>query len=174
MKEKDLIPFSEIENLDEDECSTCYTFEQINERTKDLRNKIDLQGLICPICGNLLEEENKTIAIMGANFYDENHDVKLSKIYYCDNCHKRFYNNISEVIYNGNHDIYYTGADYYLNNEDTNYIKKEIDELLNNKIENYTKRIKSGEDLDDWNLKTWMEYDIEHLVAKMLYEKGLK
>lgn len=175
MKTKDLIPLSEIQNIDDEECDTCYTFEKINERTEELRAKIDNIGFICPICREVLDEETtETIAIMGANFYSENHDVKLSKIYYCNKCEKYFYNNISEVIYNGSHDIYYTGADHYLSREDADKIKKDIDTLLTNDINQYTDRIKKGENLDSWNLKTWISYKIEELVAKILDAKGLK
>ncbi len=176
MKIKNLISLSEIQSIDEDECNTCYTFEKINERTQDLRVKIDLVGFICPICNETLEEQiNKTIAIMGTNFYNENHDVKLSKIYYCNKCEKLYYNNISEVTYNASHDIYYTGADYYLSRQETDDIKKNIDELLTENIEQYTSRIKNGEkDLNSCNLKTWIGYKIESLVAQILFNKGIK
>ena len=175
MKIKDLISISEIQNIDDEECDTCYTFEKINERTKELRNKIDSIGFICPLCGEVLEEEtSETIAIMGTNFYNENHDVKLSKIYHCDKCNKLFYNNISEVIYNGNHDIYYTGANYYLSREESDKISKQLSDLLTADIDQYTNRIKKGENLDSWNLKTWISHKIESLIADILDGKGLK
>ena len=78
------------------------------------------------------------------------------------------------IVYNGNHDIYYSGGKAYMPTLDNNELRKIVREKLGKTFDQYTKRVRKEKDLGVENLLTWTSYDIEHIIAQILYEKGLK
>jgi hypothetical protein len=163
MKYKDILNLDE--NKDYDFCSICKVHEEAY-------NKIENQ-YVCK-CGTVLYDlnENEDWTVVGeANYYDKEHEINKYIVLECYECGKRYALIPTEVIYNANHDIYYTGGKNYLI-EDIS--EERIKKGIMKNIEQYTKRIKAGENLDSWNLYTWISYELEHIIAEYLYEKGFK
>lgn len=173
MKEKDLI--KKKSDIPEYECECCYTADKAREKLKDQMEFLAMgfDEMYCPYCGNLVATIGSDVVI-GANFYNPEHNVYARRIYECDKCNKTFMQDLTEIIYNANHDVYYTGADEYLMPDDCKELEQDIRNKIHEKMKQYTDRLKKGDDLTEWNIETWLHFAMEHIIAKWLYKKGLK
>lgn len=156
--------------FNEDDCEVCYFHEQAD-------NKIN--GLECPYCHKIINniEDLQHEEIIGET---NNCDIEVLKeenflripVFDCPHCHETIGLYPIPISNSNSHDVYYTGGKEYLPEIDFNKLINESD--IENLIKNYTNRIQNGENLTSWNLKTWLEYEIEHIIAKVLFDKGLK
>jgi hypothetical protein len=170
MKSEDII---KEDDIPENECECCCLHKKAYEILKD--------EILCPKCNQPLEEGGAGydgyVVVGEGNYYNREHKIGKYPILSCNNCgsdYREIYALMPiPIIYNGNHDIFYTGGKDYLI-EDTDKINQSIKEKILPSIEQYTNRIKSGENLESWNLLTWIQYKIEHVIAEFLYENGYK
>ena len=175
MKAKDII---KAVDCPEEECNICHLHKKAEKLLQD-RNVVKIT---CPHCNESIDCDwdnfdpyGHDIQIVGEtnmNMYDDNEEINACPIGQCSKCGERFAFMPTPIIYNANHDIYYTGGKHDLTKSIDN---KKIKESILPLIKNYTDRIKSGEKtLNENNLYTWIEYEIEHLIAEYLYDNGLK
>jgi DNA-directed RNA polymerase subunit RPC12/RpoP len=155
---KELIP--------EDDCEVC----TLHDIARDMLR----ETMQCPHCGKHVSvdkiEYNGEFNIVGeTNYYSENQNIENMLTIECPHCNMFIGFKPIPLIYNGNHDIYYTGGKDYLVTD-----KIQLTEDIKKSIEQYTDRIKAGENLSAWNLETWIEYGVEHMIAEILFKHGLK
>lgn len=164
MKAEEIIKKEEIP---EDECEVCYLHDKAHEV---IGNKI-----LCPHCGKDINDKEEiqcdmeTIIVEETNTYESDETIENMLVVQCKHCNKYIGFKAIPIIYNGNHDIYYTGGKDYLPNE-----KIKISDEIKKNIKQYTDRIKAGENLQPYNLELWIEYEIEHIIAETLYKHGYK
>lgn len=186
MKEKDIINFEELkktnpELFDNDDgyndCEICKTHEEAYKKLS-----VDTTSTIAtPVCDKCMCSmiEEKDAIVSETNFSNPDGDIGYYSIFRCPKCNKLYAMMPIEIQYNGNHDIYYTGGKYYLVDDNMREVCNEIFETILPSVKQYIDRKLNPEDshdinLDEWNYKTWIRYDIEHAIAKILYERGFK
>jgi hypothetical protein len=171
MKSSEIISPDEAKQIQDEECLVCELHKRAYEKLKD--------GIHCPHCNASLTKDNEVIifpdekyTVVGeVNFYSENQDIRKLYVQQCDHCSEYFAITTEKIIYNANHDIYYTGGRSYLSDHKKDFkIKEKIRPL----IEDFYNRVKEGENLKPWNLEIWLEYEIEHIIANYLFENGYK
>ena len=112
------------------------------------------------------------------NSGEDNEKLYLAFSGSCPKCDKRYALLPEKITWNANHDVYYTGGRRYLQDKDRDFLVsgfgKRFSDLVRNEVEQYTTRIKSGENLDSWNLTSWLSNKIEQFIADELYSRGLK
>ena len=203
MKERDIVDFSKFyknkdgylvdENNEEVGCEICYTHKKAYEKFKvdeDL-NVEKISSPICPICGEPLSRRyNNTTECFNAvvseyNGSNPNGNIGFYSIWECEHC-KDYYGNkmtyalIPEpIIYNGNHDIFYTGGKYYIRTPEEEELLELVKAKVMPSIMQYIRRVinpKDGFDksLSEDNLKYWCSNDIEHAIAEWMYNHGFK
>jgi DNA-directed RNA polymerase subunit RPC12/RpoP len=128
----------------------------------------------CPHCNKTINTDRVDYTgeykIVGeTNYYSENQNIENMLTIECPHCNKSIGFKAIPIIYNGNHDIYYTGGKDYLVTD-----KIKLSNEIKQSIQQYTDRLKAGENLSSWNLETWIEYGIEHMIAEILFKHGLK
>lgn len=167
MKAEDII--KEV-NIPEEECGVCYLHERAHEKLP--------KSILCPYaeCGKEIyyRDLNTTrdVVIVGeTNGYDAEENITRMIVEECPHCKKPIMFRPMPVIYNGNHDIYYTGGKKYIPEKHGEF---NLPQSMKDKIINYHERVKAGENLEPWNLILWLERDVEAMVAEKLYEIGLK
>jgi len=161
MKAKDILLEKDIH---EDDCGVCKLHERAYKVVK----------VCCPHCGKEIDTEymmNHDITVVGeVNYYSEDQVIEKMQVFDCEHCVQKVGMKLIPVQYNGNHDIYYTGGKDYLLTE-----KVGLTPEMEASIDQFVRRLKEGEDhLSAWNLKTWLRHDMEHEIARILHEKGLK
>ena len=155
MKIKDFIEKNNF-SPGEDECNLCA-----------LHSSFD-HGMECPKCGTEIYIEDSEMTVVSESI-SVDLDEKIYKMPMLEcNCGAYIALIPTEIIWNANHDVYYTGGKKYVL-EDINFKHK-----LLPLIQHYHDRILNGEKLEPWNLETWLQYEIEHIIAEYLYEQGLK
>lgn len=199
-KESDII---DLETVSEDDCDTCATHEAAykffknklreafkekwNEDTLDFCNSNQIfseeemigKAVLCPVCNKPMTKgysgyENNVV-ITWDNGTNPDGEVGYYPIYECEHCEKPYALIPTQVHYNANHDIFYSGGKCFLNYDDEELLKSKVKDKMLQSIEQYTRRIKDGEtSLDSWNLNYWLQGDIEHAIAEFLYEAGYK
>ena len=177
-KQNNIISREEIEKLNEDICDVCYLHEQAKTFFQEkCVQKSDKQIYdLCPICNERLQIYNENYDVIGGhNEYTEEEIISYNQIKVCSNCNKYFAMMPIEIIYNGNHDIFYTGGNCFFNKTEKELLMKKIKDSLTKSTEQFVKRIRTGDkSLNEWNLEYWNENEIEHAIAEFLYKKGLK
>lgn len=155
------------EDIPEDDCEVCHLHEEAYEALP--------KALSCPHCNAQITKVNITqgeLSIVGeTNFYSPDQIVRMMAVEMCGECGNRYGLLPVPISYNGNHDIYYTGGQRYIVNEDGDF---KLSDEMKFHINNYHERLLAGEDLEPQNLIVWLSYDIEHMVAERLYKYGLK
>lgn len=159
------------EDIHEDDCGVCKLHEEAYKKLK----------YVCPHCNETIKLEeglmdntiqlDDTATVVGeVNYYDPEQNLELMPMVKCGGCHKYIGLKLIPIIYNGNHDIYYTGGkDYLATGEDI-----KMSDEMKKQIEQFTTRLKAGENLNAWNLIMWLEGSMQHQVAAELYKRGLK
>lgn len=172
MKVKELLTKEEATKIAEEECLVCKVHEIAAEKIPN--------GIKCPHCGEyntiyqLIDDDidDKYSVVGEVNYVDDEMEQNIEKylVGTCIHCDKHIALIPQEIIYNANHDILYTGGKDYL----IDYNGLGDFSSITKSIEQYTTRIKNGENLQPINLSTWIRYDIEHIIAEYLYKKGFK
>lgn len=179
MKEKDIVDFTKMEQVDENGnevgCEICYTHKKAYEKLDD---EFDIRINIhpkCPKCGNQMYEEGEGIVSEG-NYSIPDGEIGLYPIFCCPECNEYFAYIPEQISYNANHDIYYTGGRDYLEDEDHKKLLKDIFKKIEPSIEQYIRRVVDEHEvgLNMWNIKLWCERDVEAAIANWLYEHKLK
>lgn len=175
-KESDII---DLETVSEDECGSCATHESAYKFFKNKLTEEDEETILCPVCNSPMVKgcsgyEDKVV-LTWDNGTNPNGEVGYYPIYDCTHCKKPYALIPTQVHYNGNHDIFYTGGKRFLNYDDEELLKSKVKNEMLKSIDQYTRRIKDGEtSLDSWQLNYWLQGDIEHAIAEFLYEAGYK
>lgn len=81
----------------------------------------------------------------------------------------------TKVIYNGNHDTFYTGGAHYVVDEDVREALQAHHVRVRAHAEQWLNRLREGDpSLSAWNIAQWVMYDAEQTFAELLFKKGLK
>ena len=170
--------YIEKETGEEVGCEICYThikaydfFKSKNEYREKITNPI------CPHCKkDQMYLDNDNIVVGETNYSDPRNKLYYTNIYKCAHCGKSVCLVPVDVIYNANHDIYYTGGRDYLS--DDNKLKpllEDITKRINDQVTNYVTRKLAGENsLSEWNIQYWCTGEIEKAICNFLYEAGVK
>lgn len=176
MKTKEIL---EKTKIDENDCSVCAVYNEA-EKLIDDRDAIS-----CASCGSFLAVKDQfdystvldkdDVTLVGeSNCVDPEEKYRKCYVRRCAMCNDHTAFVPTKIIYNANHDIYYTGGNKYLSISKEDLLEEAEKKILP-KIENYTKRIRDGESaLAPWNLMLWIKYEIEEICAKVLYDQGVK
>jgi hypothetical protein len=160
MKVKDFLK-EHPEILNDENCSVC-----------QLHTVFPTEAMACPYCGKEIYAGDFDMMPVGTvNSVDEDdgdEEINAFPVGHCRECWEYIALIPTKIIYNGNHDIYYTGG--------KNYVVEDIpfEGKLLPDIEQYTRRIKEGENLTPNNLETWLEYKVEEIIAEYLFKNGYK
>ena len=177
MKVKDLVQaHPEIE--DADECSLCKLHEVAAEVITHME---------CPCCGYLITVKMGELEDPGGARYplpdlefillpvgstnngvEAEEEIRKYPVATCQGCDNILALVPTPIIYNANHDVYYTGGKHYLTDE------IRIGDRLKEKIEQWVLRREQGEELRVLELDTWLKYEVEHIIAEYLVGKGMK
>ena len=148
--------------LDADACDLCALHDMFRDA-----HSLDIYE--CPKCdGEIWLENAITFPVGGHNGVDDNENIFLAPIVACTNCSATIAFIPTAIIWNANHDVYYTGGTHYLT--DDFVLGKELLPTL----EQYKRRIQAGEELSAELLNLWIKQAVEEAVAKFLVDKGLK
>jgi ribosomal protein L37AE/L43A len=109
---------------------------------------------------------------------DENENIHRRSTITCESCGSFSVIRLEPIIWNANHDIYYTGGNYYLPvREDGNQLSKQIKEAITPSIEQFFNRVTTKENHDGLtpsNLVWWLQGEIEQVVARAIREMSAK
>jgi hypothetical protein len=161
------------EDIPEDVCDVCMLHDKADE--------ILGEELLCPKCGHPLEEGacgyDGYVIVGETNGYGGDEEIGKYKIYHCEHCgdeHRNIYALMPvKIMWNANHDRFLTGGKLFLE-EDSRRLDEQVKNGISELIEQYTCRIKDGEDLNALHLTCWIQGAVEHAVATYLYEHGYK
>lgn len=133
----------------------------------------------CSWCGEELAEPmyldyEDNEAVGQFNFFDENEELFYCRLFVCGKCDKRTAMMPTRVDYNGNHGTYYTGGPKYLTDDDLDAAFLKLYAEIKSDAEQWVRRLKDGENLDAWNIATWIRHAAEETLAKLLYKNGWK
>lgn len=155
MKVQDFIEKSKF-SLAEDECGLCALHSSFKF------------GMECPKCGTEIHLGDAEMTVVGeSNSVDPDEKIYTVPKLECP-CGVHIALIPTEIMWNANHDVYYTGG--------KKYVLGDIDfkHRLLPHIQQYHDRVLSGEKLQPYNLETWLQHEIEHVLAEYLYDQGLK
>jgi hypothetical protein len=174
-KEKDII---NLDDLKEEDCRICETHKAAYKFFRNKANWVDEAIVYCPLCNKPLMKgfmDYTSAVVSWDNGPNPEGAIGLYDLYECEECKKVYAMMPIEVRYNGNHDIFYTGGKSFLSPSEEEVLSKKINDSMLKSIEQYTNRIKAGEQgLEPWNLNYWIKGDIEQAIAEFLYEAGYK
>jgi hypothetical protein len=166
MKANKILP---VDQINHDECEVC----ELHNRA----DKIIPNGITCPHCNGIIDEEtferysDGSMVVGGTNGYREDEEIIKIRVGECAHCNEHIGLLPIKIKYNGNHDIFYTGADVYLNDH-IEFDNEKINKLISDYIERT--QIDKEEDLPIHCLTTWITREIESNVAKYLFDHGLR
>ena len=186
MKEKDIVDFTEMsydedndEYLDETDnpvgCEICYTHAKAYEKfSEDYTTGIEMLPL-CPICGEHMTHEDSQV-VSEVNYSNPDGEIGYYPVFYCHSCQEYFAYMPTQISYNANHDIYYTGGRRYIEDANQKKLVKDVFEAIKPNIEQYIRRVVDEKEkgLSLWNVQLWSERAVEDAVANWLYENKLK
>lgn len=131
-------------------------------------------GVACPACGTVHQILDGEYKVVGeANFYDPEHNINKLLTFECD-CGRFFSLFPQEIIWNANHDVYYTGGRVYLTQYDEVQLFDEVQKKIQASLQQWMDRYEAGEKLDPHFPALWMERDLQEAIARYLFNKGLK
>ena len=121
----------------------------------------------CPRCGGVVYIEKSHFVVVGdTNTIDPEESIRLAELGHCD-CGATLALLPVPIIYNGSHDVYYTGGKSYLTEPFS------LSTTCLASIEQFKKRIQDGEELPAWALLHWIQNDLEREVKTWLVSKGI-
>lgn len=139
-------------------------------------------NLPCPHCGAALPFDN--IAIDAAHMggltvvSETNGDVLTQRfcklpVGRCDECQGHVALWPLPIIYNANHDVYYTGGAKYLPSKEMNEaLDAKIGKIVEERVASWQQRREAGEPLQVWQLGLWIKYAAQEVMAQYLVENG--
>ncbi len=152
--------------VNDDECELC-------KQHRIARETLPEDAVACPRCGALVStsEPNFQNEVVGwTNCADPKEPLRNMPVTRCPACLCTIALVPTVIIYNANHNVYYTGGPRYLTDRGP-----QIDEPIKAKVEEFVKRVRAGEKgLDVGHLLMWIKYAVDEAVAKYLFERGLK
>lgn len=144
----------------EDSCGVCDIHEAFYDKGE----------VECPVCCSMLDiTDLKTVVVGETNVIEMDEEIIKAPYLECY-CGTHIAFIPTPIIWNANHDVYYTGGRHYLTDSENIDFK---DKLLPS-IQQYHERLLKGEKLQPWNLEMWLRSDIEHIIADYMYKHGLK
>lgn len=176
MQMQDFVTEEEAEKLDG--CTVC----EVHERAYKIMG--EESALACPTCKTPISDSvfNHTdIHVVGIdNGYAPENPIAKRHVFKCE-CGQTSTISLRPILYNANHDIYYTGHerfeprgflwDYEANKQyDWTEMAKQ---RIQPSIANWTERVKAGGKLDEWYLTLWISREFEKLAAEQ-YSKFWK
>lgn len=186
---RDVLPETVAKALDNDDvCLCCELSENIYRMLTDAQGDNTIN---CPVCGKAVRIEALEMEpVQEANYYDPKHHIGVYPVCRCSNpdCDAYIALIPTQIKFNGNHAVYYTGgADYMANNFTPESAEAEIKALFEKKlwpdIKQFVERKLhpatgiSGEfdkrlTIDD--LQLWTQRDFSHAMCEYWYKHGLK
>lgn len=172
-KQSDIV---KIEDIPQDKCEVCYLHKKAYEFFED--KELDENIELCPYCNtpmdNYAHGYDNRVVVGGHNSYTPNEKIGYYKVYECTNCSKTFAAIPQEIMYNANHNIFFTGGVAFLNKTDEKMLMSKIEEEMKINTKEFVERVKNDNSLADWNLSYWNQNSIKQAISEFLYEKGLK
>ena len=188
MKEKDIIDFSKMnkneygdyidENGEVIVCEICHLHDKAYEKFEEDR-LWNIPVSHCPTCGCRMSshpqsDENDSAVVSETNSYTSDGNIGYYPIFYCDKCDTTYALMPTPVIYNGNHDIFYTGGRKYVVDKEQNELVKSVASSCISDVEQFLSRKENEDSITTDNLKIWLKNSVEHKIASWLYNQGLK
>jgi len=140
-----------------------------------------LPGVLCPnprcsgvICGKDLLLDLALLPLAIGQGYDSDR-MELALIGTCSFCLQTFALTPERVIWNANHDVYYTGGKKFTPGSHDFGLDKKLGLLVREKINQWITRRDAGEvNLGSMELSIWVRHAIQQVIAEYLVEWGLK
>lgn len=129
-------------------------------------SKID--GLVCPKCSLPISLDDANMKVVGETSAADSEESIIKVPVISCRCGATIALIPIEIIWNANHDVYYTGGKRYI------ISKINFKHRLLPHIKQYHDRILAGENLRPYELEVWLQYEIEHIIAEYLYDNDLK
>lgn len=188
LRAEDVLPAHVAEALGDatnDVCMCC----QLNEDIYEVLTKFQSEKAInCPKCGATLHVESlEPVSVQEANYYRPDQHIGIYPTCHCSNpeCNAVIALIPTEITWNANHDVCYTGgADYMANSFTPESAEEEIKEIFNKRlwpsIKQFVERRlnpqdQSDDDLSvDFHLRLWAERDFTHAMCEYWYKHGMK
>ena len=157
-------------------CEICYTHEMAQKVIPESTRTMSITVPLCPQCGEPLEIKEDSAVIGEANFVQQDAKMFKAPVFWCDTCATLYASVLEPIIYNGNHDIYYTGGSHYLESDEDEKLIKTIGDSMKDSLKQYLDRkiLEHDNSISDWNIQLWCTRDAEAAIAKWLYDRGLK
>lgn len=179
----DVIPHDVAMALNDNVCMCC----QLNEDIWEMITKVQGENNFnCPVCGAVIHTRAFEFApVQEANYYEPQHHIGIYPICQCSNCGNTIALIPTEIDWNANHDVWYTGGAAYMASDFTPEsagaeVQKIFDKHLWPSIKQFVERklhpesgIDAGLDID-FNLKLWTERDFAHAITEYFYNRGMK
>lgn len=175
MKMKQILSEKEAKKIQssDTECSLCVTHERAYKKIPN--------GIICPYCGHNHREDGNFIVIpdykvVGQhNAYDPEEEIAKYPVFNCDKCGEHIALIPEKVMWNGNHDVYYTGGKHYFPHaEAESEIFQKVQAKMEAHLKQWVERYEAGDKVSTSNVALWLRRDIESAIAEFLFEKGFK
>lgn len=190
MREKDIVDFSKMnenengdyidENGEVIDCEVCHLHDKAYEKLTEDRT-VAIPVPHCPVCGCQMgvhpqTDENDSAVVSETNRYTGEGNIGYYSVFCCDKCDTTYALIPTPVIYNGNHDIFYTGGKQYVVDKEQKELVASVVNSCISDVEQFLTRKENKNDgnITTANLKTWIENSAEHAIASWLYEHALK
>lgn len=162
MKHKEIIKRADIPN---DECEVCYLHDEAYKKIG--------KYLICPHCGEKIDGYDYFIPEIDYYMVTEKsiNNNLVKDTYYipvetCPKCSKEIGFKLISIMYNANHDIYYTGSKYYMVDE-----RPKLNKVVKEAIVEYTGEIRNGKSLTALD---GIEEEINQILQNFINDYKLK
>ncbi|MCM1531955.1 MAG: hypothetical protein NC114_06745 [Ruminococcus flavefaciens] len=181
----DVVPYEVAASLADSTCMCCQLNEDIYSFLSEFQSE---HAINCPRCGSTIDTTMlEATPVQAANFYDPAHRVGIYPTCTCPNkdCGAVVALIPTEIEWNANHDVYYTGgASYMAGSYQPGSAAAEIQEIFEKKlwpdIKQFVERKLHPKDYmdegltTDFNLKLWTERDFSAAMCEYWYKHGLK
>ena len=164
MKIKDFVELMKIEDEDSanDECALCYLHAAFAKFAADREL---LQQLPCPKCDEAIDiRDPKWVTIGETDEVVPEKRLEYLPLVHCDACRTNYGMFLAPVIYNANHDIYYTGGKEYT------LLPDDFNEKMRSIAAQYTD---AGTEIP-WKFVRDMEDYVSKLLADLSIQSGLR
>lgn len=147
-------------------CGLC----KIHEIVSKLKDTAEI-FFDCPFCQKEVAVNSydfEVVPVGETNSIDPDEDIAMLPVKTCDHCGEYIALMPKKIIWNANHDIYYTGGKKYLQNW---YVENDLISRMRIPAKNFLDRLKAGEtQLNEWHISCWLAREAEHYLAEKLFE----
>lgn len=155
--------------LNEDQCDLCQIHEMADQAVKE--------DYKC-FCGeelDLMIPEMVTISNGHNDGFDPDVEFKKRLVTSCGKCYQYYSIELKPIHHNANHGVYYTAEGRYIQIDKVEReVSKKIKEALTENAEQWLDRVKKGENLQAWNIVTWITYSMEQIIAETVNDLLVK